>query len=203
MASYFIEKQLEAVARERGTTVQSLRSQLREAASELQMATACSGTDSPIVVAKHMGLQCSFSCEFDKLKQQWILENFPDTQRLFADIKTLKHRQVLNVVTGAMESVPSTDIFITGFVCKSVSSENNERKAFKNCIKEGTGSTGETFSGMMDYVKKHKPRVVIAENVKGITTRNDGQPPVINQVADAMKKSGYHFDWRLLNLGSC
>lgn len=148
-----------------------------------------------------MGLQCSFSCEFDKLKRQWILENFPDTQRLFADIKTLKHRQVLNVVTGAMESVPSTDVFITGFVCKSVSSENNERKAFKNCITEGTGSTGETFSGMMDYVKKHRPRVVIAENVKGITMRNDGQPPVINQVADAMKKAGYHFDWRLLNLG--
>ena len=37
---------------------------------------------------------------------------------------------------------------------------------------------------MMSYIKKHKPMVVIAENVKGITMRNKGSPPVIGQVVD-------------------
>lgn len=66
----------------------------------------------------------------------WILENFPETQRLFCDIKSLKRDEVLNVVTERKERVPSADIFITGFVCKSVSSENNERKTYKNCIQD-------------------------------------------------------------------
>eukprot|EP00913_Durusdinium_trenchii_P023895 g22440.t1 len=52
---------------------------------------------------------------------------------------------------------------------------------------------------MMDYVKKHSPSVVIAENVKGITAKNDGQPPVILHVADAMKRAGYHFGYKILN----
>ena len=40
-----------------------------QAAVGLSLATACSGTDSPIVLAKHMGLETSFSCEFDELKR--------------------------------------------------------------------------------------------------------------------------------------
>ena len=199
MADFFIEKQLEAVAREQGTSVGSLKTKIKDVASGLQMATACSGTDSPMVLAKYLGLESSFSCEFAERKQKWIMENFPEIQRLFCDIKTLKCQQVLNLVTGAMERVPTADIFITGFVCKSVSTENNDRRVYKNCIQEGTGETGETFSGMMDYVKKHCPSVVIAENVRGITAKNDGQPPVILHVVDAMKKAGYHFGYKILN----
>ena len=40
-----------------------------QAADGLSLATACSGTDSPIVLAKLMGLETSFSCEFDELKR--------------------------------------------------------------------------------------------------------------------------------------
>ena len=61
------------------------------------------------------------------------------------------------------------------------------------------GETGETFSGMMGYIRKHQPLVVIAENVRGITCCNKGQPPVIEHVADAMKRAGYRFDYRILN----
>ena len=137
-------------------------------------------------------MSISFFMAPQSAPRTWILENFPETQRLFCDIKSLKRDEVLNVVTGRKERVPSADIFITGFVCKSVSSENNERKTYKNCIQdqgesqgqrpkiwslwipwndllawgvptlqEGRGETGETFSGMMDYIKKHAPPVVI------------------------------------------
>ena len=61
------------------------------------------------------------------------------------------------------------------------------------------GETGETFSGMMGYVRKQRPLVVIAENVRGITCHNKGQPPVIEHVAEAMKRAGYRFDYRILN----
>eukprot|EP00435_Cladocopium_sp_Y103_P009086 s1569_g2.t1 len=73
-------------------------------------------------------------CEVHALKRAWILENFPATERLFCDIKSLKDDKVFNVVTGLEERVPSTDIFVAGFVCKSVSTENNQRKSYKKCI---------------------------------------------------------------------
>lgn len=50
---------------------------------------------------------------------------------------------------------------------------------------------------MMSYVRKHRPMVVIAEKVKGITQRIDDED-LINQVADTMN-DGYHFAYRLLN----
>lgn len=156
-------------------------------AEDLTIATAFSGTDSPLVLAIGDDL---FSCDFDNLK--WILDNFLERKRLFSDIKTLKRNEVFNIVTRGKKRVPSADIFITGFVCKSVFTENNDPKmTYKNCI------GAATLSVMMSYVRKHRPTVVIAEKVKGITQRIDGED-LINQVADAMN-AGYHFAYRLLN----
>eukprot|EP00438_Fugacium_kawagutii_P007863 Skav210128 [mRNA] locus=scaffold2194:384868:388083:+ [translate_table: standard] len=194
MANYFIETQLGALAEAQGTSIRSLKATIREVAEDLTVATACSGTDSPLVLAKYWGLKGLFSCEFDDLKQKWIMENFPETKRLFSDIKTLKRNEarlykrglfwyVFNIVTQTKEKVPSAGIFITGFVCKSVSTENNDRKTYKNCIDEAR-QTGETFSGMMSYIRKHLPMVVIAENVQGITKRNDGEDSLASDVVD-------------------
>ena len=80
-----------------------------------------------------LGLKHGFSCEFDVRKVEWILENFPETQALFKDIKTLKNREVVDLVSNEKVQVPESDIFITGFVCKSVSTENNNREKYKNC----------------------------------------------------------------------
>lgn len=139
------------------------------------------------------------SCEFSEKKQEWIMQNFPELEFLFKDIKTLKDKEAVNEVDGLRSRVAAADVFITGFVCKSVSTENNNRHTYSNCIEEASGETGETFSGMMSYIKKHKPMVVIAENVKGITMRNKGSPPVIGQVVDEMRQAGYSFGWKILN----
>ena len=53
--------------------------------------------------------------------------------------------------------VPYVDIVIAGFVCKSVSTENNDRVQFANCFEEESGKTGETFVGVMGYVKRYRP----------------------------------------------
>ena len=86
----------------------------------------------------YLGCVWRFSYTFWSLKatndRTWILENFPSTERLFCDIKSLKRDKVVNVVTGLEETVPATDIFIAGFVCKSVSTENNNRQKYKKCI---------------------------------------------------------------------
>ena len=56
---------------------------------------------------------------------------------------------------GKRDSVPAVDIVIAGFSCKSVSTENHERQEHGECIVRGTGSTGETFRGRMEELRRH------------------------------------------------
>jgi site-specific DNA-cytosine methylase len=62
---------------------------------------------------------------------------------------------------GAKALVPgNVDILIAGTSCVDYSNLNNERKD----IDQG-GESGRTFHGMLSWVKKHRPPVVILENV--------------------------------------
>lgn len=173
----------------------------------LRVGTLCSGTDSPIVVMKNLektlGLKVdhTFSCEFDTKKQQWITDNFPDLKLLFKDVKEVGKSEdgmALNVISGEREKVPEVDLVIAGFVCKSVSSENNDRHKYKSCIDKGIGSTGETFSGVEAYVKRYSPKVVICENVAGLAKRNKGKEPQIHSVMRSFKAAKYAANWKIL-----
>ena len=95
--------------------------------------------------------------------------------------------------------VPAVDIVIAGFVCKSVSIENKERGQFANCIRDVAGKTGETFEGVMGYVRRYKPAIVICENVEGLVKRNKGREPVINDVRASFINAGYAFDHKVLH----
>lgn len=171
----------------------------------LRVATLCSGTDAPVPVFTHlsktMGIEIEhvFSCENDPRKQKWISESFPAVKLLFSDVREVGAGQAVNVLTGEKVAVPPVDVVVAGFVCKSVSSENNNRVRFKHCIDEGSGSTGVTFSGVQAYVSWAKPSLVICENVVGLTKRNGGQEPQIESVANCFRQLGYAFGWACLN----
>jgi len=173
----------------------------------LRVGTMCSGTDSPVAVMKalqkvmddNIKIEHIFSCEFDPRKQEWIKDNFPSLELLFGDIKELKTGKAMDYKTKQVVPVPPVDVVIAGFVCKSVSLENNERKLYSNCINEVCGQTGLTFDGMMGYVQKFRPSLVICENVKGLTTRNKGNEPVINDVKRTFTRAGYAFDHKVLD----
>ena len=172
----------------------------------LRVGTACSGTDSPVAVFAALGkaipslkIQHVFSCEFEARKRMWITQNFPQLPVLFGDIQDLSKGRAWNYVTEKEVQVPSVDILIAGFVCKSVSFENNMREQYANCIKEASGLTGETFQGLIQYVAKYQPAVVICENVEGLTKRNRGAEPVINHVRGEFNSRGYAFEHKVLN----
>ena len=96
-------------------------------------------------------------------------------------------------------TVPAVDIFIAGFVCKSVSMQNARRGEAKDCIREASGLTGVTFQGIVEYVKAKRPPVVILENVRGLTVGNLERPPVIRDVERVFHQNDYAFAWRILN----
>jgi len=180
----------------------------------LRVGTMCSGTDSPVVVLDNLAkalagklfVEHTFSCEFCPKKQGWIKDNFPSLKFLFGDVNELSAEsgKAFNHITGEQDIVPAVDIIIAGFVCKSVSTENNQRQKYANCIREGIGKTGETFDGVMAYVRKFQPSVVICENVKGLTSRTTDTKgkkcePVINHVQACFKEANYAFDYKVLD----
>ena len=216
----------------------------------VRIGTACSGTESPIVVFRALAnvlagvmFEHVFSCEVCPKKRAWIYENF-DVPLVFHDIrryinnyintsmqKQIKHRIcsfsnkykykksthesvvikigrdlcnefAFDAKSGEFRAVPAVDIFIAGFVCKSVSSQNQLRCLAKDCIRAGSGLTGGTFKGVVDYVLEKKPAVVILENVIGLTSSNQGGRAVINDVADKFTEIDYAFAYRLLNTSS-
>ena len=173
----------------------------------LRMGTLCSGTDSPVPVLKQLSkalrgklnIEHTFSCECDARKRAWIRDNFGKFKHLFGDVKELCSDEAHNYITETNTPVPAVDIVIAGFVCKSVSSENNERGKYSNCINDAVGKTGETFKGVMDYVRRYNPPVVICENVEGLVKRNEGREPVINDVRASFINAGYAFDHKVLD----
>ncbi len=55
-------------------------------------------------------------------------ENFPEVPLIFEDICELHTGRALNILTGEESDVPDVDLFVAGFVRKSVSTENTQRQ---------------------------------------------------------------------------
>ncbi|WP_284676633.1 DNA (cytosine-5-)-methyltransferase [Vibrio sinus] len=103
-----------------------------------------------------------------------------------------EHKSILGDIRSLKKSVPSHDILIGGFPCQSFSvvAQNPPRLGYKN-------ENGKLFFEMVDILKTHKPKVFIAENVKGLLSANNKQafPLVIQSFEDA----GYRCTFKILN----
>ena len=60
--------------------------------------------------------------------------NFPEVPLIFEDICELHTGRALNILTGEESDVPDVDLFVAGFVCKSVSTENTQRQAYERMV---------------------------------------------------------------------
>lgn len=158
----------------------------------LRVATMCSGTESPVLALdmlsnsieefylKHrrdnvdlpsgtegqrvFQVEHVFSCEIEPFKQAYIERNFAPPL-LFRDIRELGNDRAATAY-GTLAPVPnspgSVDILVAGTSCVDFSNLNNSQKDL-----DEKGESGQTFRGMLDWVKKAKPAVVILENVSG------------------------------------
>lgn len=138
----------------------------------LRVATMCSGTESPLLalnlisraIESKWGIQVDiehvFSCELEPFKQAYIERNF-SPPILFRDVTELGKAKA-HTAYGALVDVPGDiDLLVAGTSCVDYSGLNNAKKA----MGEG-GESGRTFFGMLDWVKRNRPAIVILENVK-------------------------------------
>ena len=139
----------------------------------LRVATMCSGTESPILALDMIALAAKsqfdidiniehiFSCEIEPFKQAYIERNF-HPPILFRDIRELGNKRAMTAY-GSMVKVPGEcDILIAGTSCVDYSNLNTKQKTITQ-----KGESGQTFRGMLQWIKKFQPPLVIIENVSG------------------------------------
>lgn len=140
---------------------------------------------------KHDGLKIDvehvFSCEIEPWKQAYIERNF-SPPILFRDIREMGADEATTAY-GARVKVPGgVDVLVAGTSCVDNSALNNSktkklefgnemvaRKKAEQLRDMGAhqlansamGESGQTFFGMLAWVAKHKPTLVILENVLG------------------------------------
>ena len=88
-----------------------------------------------------------------------------ENTRTFLSPYTCSHLLIPSRTTayGAKVKVPGdVDVLIAGTSCVDFSNLNNKQKSL-----DGGGESADTFLGMMEWVTKHRPLIVIQENVCG------------------------------------
>ena len=173
------------------------------------VASLCSGTDAPIVALGDCqsvynraivgrcgdGLvpnPCCYvqtlACELDVAKRRYIRANsalpvWPLVFHRIEQVSTQKYAQEGPAANGSgpFKRVPRHDVMLwSSFSCKSASTENANRNSNGSCIEDGSGETGETFVGTVDFASSEdgNTKLGVSENVIGLMKKfgaGDGQ----------------------------
>jgi DNA (cytosine-5)-methyltransferase 1 len=106
--------------------------------------------------------------------------NFPDTDVVCDDItKVLKDKL----------DIPKADVVIGGFPCQDFSLAGKRRGL--------TVKRGQLYLSMAEVVKQARPRVFLAENVKGLLSWEKGLG--IRTMVSDFEKLGYYVEYKLHN----
>lgn len=106
--------------------------------------------------------------------------NFPDTEVVCDDIT--------KVLEDKLE-IPNADIVVGGFPCQDFSLAG-KRKGL-------TVQRGQLYLSMAEVVKQVKPKIFLAENVKGLLSWENGLG--IRTMVSDFEKLGYNVEYRLLH----
>lgn len=104
----------------------------------------------------------------------------------------LNHKGVKNfgdITKIRSENLPDFDLFTGGFPCQTFSS-----------IGSGKGELdprGTLFYEIIRICEAKKPKFILLENVKGLTTNS--HKPTFEKILKELKRIGYHVQWKILN----
>ena len=119
-----------------------------------------------------------FSIDVSQACRDTMRFNYGDTFTLYQDAT---RRNV-----GKM---PKVDLYRAGFPCQPYSTQG---------VHGGLGDPrgGQVLASILAYVKRHRPNLVILENVKGLVTQRS---EVLNSLAQVLSSYNYDVHWKVLN----
>lgn len=129
------------------------------------------------VLAKY-GIQCVYANDMEKSSQAIYTANHSHPFHL----KNLLEVDVVN-------EIPPHDILCGGFPCQPFSIAG-QQKGFDD-------ARANVFWTILDILKTHKPRVIILENVKNLTTHD--KTNTFRIIREELEKLHYHLTYRVLD----
>src|SRR5690606_13091620 len=99
------------------------------------------------------------------------------------------HKTVGDITKVAAEDVPDHDLLVGGFPCQAFSVAG-KRLGFED-------TRGTLFFEMARIAKAKKPKVILAENVKGLVSHDKGR--TLNVIIQTLNDIGYTVDFEVLN----
>jgi len=158
----------------------------------MKVGTFFSGIGSPEQALLNLGInhEIEFACDIDKYARETYLKNF-DCKNMYQDITALD-----------MKDLSYVDLLVFGFPCQAFSMAG-KRGGFED-------TRGTLFYDALRYLKEHKPRYFIAENVKGLLSHDNGK--TFQTIIDCLALTtntqmslmpfdnlGYHIYYKVLN----
>ncbi len=99
-----------------------------------------------------------------------------------------EHAAVTDLTAIDVARLPSADVLLGGFPCQDFSSSGKKQGL--------NGSRGQLYTVMTDYMRTHRPKVVVAENVPHLARLADGE--YLRTIVNDFEGAGYNFDvWEL------
>jgi DNA (cytosine-5)-methyltransferase 1 len=158
----------------------------------MKVGTFFSGIGSPEQALLNLGInhEIEFACDIDKYARETYLKNF-NCKNMYEDITALD-----------MKNLSYVDLLVFGFPCQAFSMAG-KRGGFED-------TRGTLFYDALRYLKEHKPRYFIAENVKGLLSHDNGK--TFQTIIDCLALTtntqmslmpfdnlGYHIHYKVLN----
>lgn len=126
------------------------------------------------------GHECVGHCEIDKFADK--------SYRAMHDVKESEW-YADDITRVEPDELPEADCYCFGFPCQAFSIAGN-RRGFED-------TRGTLFFEVMRLVKERKPRILFAENVKGLLNHDRGR--TFGVIISAMDELGYDVEWQVLN----
>ena len=146
-------------------------------------------TKLPPMLFKHV-----FACESVEEKR-----DLSNAEVVWRDVVEVGSGKAYDVRAKSNEPTIGCDILVAGFSCKDFSFLNNSPVDFKN----KTGKSGSTYWGVQRYIKNHRPRIVVLEIVKAITSvrklHGSGDRAPSCTILTELRAQGYACGFKIFN----
>lgn len=124
---------------------------------------------------KKLNWECVMACDIDKAVKQTYTENYGLMPQ--DDITQIEPN-----------TIPDYDILCAGFPCQPFS-QCGQHKGFDD-------ERGTLFFNIMKFIKYHKPKIIILENVQGLISHNKGK--TFDKIKTNIQNANYSITYKVL-----
>lgn len=124
--------------------------------------------------------------EFDKFACQTLRTNRPDWKVIHEDIEVVNEKGIENYLN--LPDVGELDLLSGGYPCQAFSYAGKKRGL--------QDARGTLFYHYAKVIEQLKPKMFLAENVKGLVNHDKGK--TLKTMLDVFKNIGYEVKWKVL-----